>query len=469
MKSNNLKELIRFLCINLTLFLFNFLSFKYFLINSANYEKLIDSISYDFLRFLNINLTYDVLYFIFLFFTSFLVTLLVLLSNIFNNPYGFKSTLLSQYIKIFQITTLCSVFIFYFLRAFNLSRFYLILYLFLIPLIFLFFQSEGFFSKAILRQHSPRKYIFVNLKNTFSNDIFDNKYFTNKEVVKKIEISSTNNLYEILIGYQKKFQFDFLVINAEKFIEDDFNFLIDITKLKKPVYLIAEKNIAQTLSNKLVLKKLNDNYLNIYFINPIVQDGIQFLIKRILDLVISIAGIAISILPIIAISLFIYLQDRKNPIIKIPRSGLYGKSFEMYKLRTMKPDSHVNRKNLVDRNQRSGPLFKIPNDPRVYPKLSWIRKYSIDELPQLINVLKGEMSIVGPRPLFVEDLKLFRAEETMRLSVLPGITGLLQINNRETENFDEWYFFDKKYIDNWSIWLDLKVIFLTPFKLKSSI
>ena len=141
----------------------------------------------------------------------------------------------------------------------------------------------------------------------------------------------------------------------------------------------------------------------------------------------------------------------------------------MYKFRTMYKDSHIDRQNLNNQNLRSGPLFKIKNDPRVISKLNWLRKYSIDEIPQLLNVVKGEMSLVGPRPLFEEDLVYFKAEETIRLSVTPGMTGLLQIKARETEDFNIWYFYDKIYIDTWSVWLDLKILILTPFNLKSSL
>ena len=95
----------------------------------------------------------------------------------------------------------------------------------------------------------------------------------------------------------------------------------------------------------------------------------------------------------------------------------------------------------------------------------WVRKYSLDEIPQLLNVIKGEMSLVGPRPLFSDDLKKFTEEQTIRLCVLPGITGLLQINDRETEDFNDWFYWDKYYIDNWSIKLDIEILIKTFFVL----
>ena len=107
-------------------------------------------------------------------------------------------------------------------------------------------------------------------------------------------------------------------------------------------------------------------------------------------------------------------------------------------------------------------MFKIENDPRLIDGVGFIRKFSIDEIPQFFNVLKGEMSIVGPRPLFPEDNKYYDQHYIRRLNVLPGITGLLQINERNTDDFDIWYKYDIEYIDNWSIYLDFKVMINTP-------
>ena len=140
----------------------------------------------------------------------------------------------------------------------------------------------------------------------------------------------------------------------------------------------------------------------------------------------------------------------------------------MYKFRTMKVDSHDKREELEELNEHSGPLFKIQNDPRIFKGGNFLRKYSIDEIPQLINVLKGEMSVVGPRPLFPEDNKYYDQNYIRRLNVMPGITGLLQINERNTDDFNIWYKYDLEYIENWSLLLDIKIILKTPFSLLRS-
>jgi lipopolysaccharide/colanic/teichoic acid biosynthesis glycosyltransferase len=131
----------------------------------------------------------------------------------------------------------------------------------------------------------------------------------------------------------------------------------------------------------------------------------------------------------------------------------------------MKNNAHKLRKQLENLNKGKGPLFKIENDPRLINGAQFIRNYSLDELPQLLNILKGEMSLVGPRPLFKEDTQMFEKSYMRRLNVLPGLTGLLQINERNTDEFSVWYKYDIEYIDTWSLLLDLKIIMKTPFSI----
>ena len=157
-----------------------------------------------------------------------------------------------------------------------------------------------------------------------------------------------------------------------------------------------------------------------------------------------------------------------NPIIfKQIRPGYKGKTFVLYKFRTMKIQSHDERQKLKDENEKGGPLFKMTDDPRFFNGAKLLRKLSLDELPQLINVVKGNMSLVGPRPLFPEDNEFYDHHYLRRLNVLPGITGLLQINERNTSSFETWYKYDIEYIENWSLYLDFKIMLRTPFALFS--
>ena len=129
----------------------------------------------------------------------------------------------------------------------------------------------------------------------------------------------------------------------------------------------------------------------------------------------------------------------------------------------MYKNAHEQRDQLKPVSSENNPLFKLDADPRVIVGLSYLRKYSIDELPQLINVLKGEMSLVGPRPLFEEDTEYFDKNYMRRLNVLPGMTGLLQVNDRNTDDFKIWYKYDLEYIENWNLRLDVEILIKTIF------
>lgn len=142
------------------------------------------------------------------------------------------------------------------------------------------------------------------------------------------------------------------------------------------------------------------------------------------------------------------------------RAGHYGKPFRMWKFRTMHVDAEAQRQDLEASNEMDGPVFKIRNDPRIFPFGQFLRKFSIDELPQLLNVLRGEMSLVGPRPLPVYEIqRIEKHAQRRRLSVKPGLTCLWQVSGRNgIKNFEEWVALDLKYIDNWSLWLDLEIL-----------
>ncbi|MFZ1074341.1 MAG: sugar transferase [Verrucomicrobiia bacterium] len=148
---------------------------------------------------------------------------------------------------------------------------------------------------------------------------------------------------------------------------------------------------------------------------------------------------------------------------KQQRSGLSGAPFTLYKFRTMSTNAEQFKHELEAMNEMRGPVFKVTNDPRVTRIGKWLRRYSLDELPQLLNVLRGEMSLVGPRPLPVDEVRRFNdLAHRRRLSVKPGITCLWQISGRnQIADFKEWVRLDLEYIDNWSLWLDLKILLRT--------
>ena len=163
------------------------------------------------------------------------------------------------------------------------------------------------------------------------------------------------------------------------------------------------------------------------------------------------------------IALVIKLTSRGPVFFKQMRSGLNGAPFTIYKFRTMVTNAEQLKHELAAMNEMTGPVFKITSDPRVTPIGKWLRKSSLDELPQLFNILGGEMSIVGPRPLPVDETKRINdAAHRRRLSVKPGLTCLWQVSGRsEIKEFKDWVRLDLEYIDNWSLWLDIKIILRT--------
>jgi exopolysaccharide biosynthesis polyprenyl glycosylphosphotransferase len=188
-------------------------------------------------------------------------------------------------------------------------------------------------------------------------------------------------------------------------------------------------------------------------------DKWQLLLKRPLDIALALAALAVAA-PIGALAALAIKLTSPGPVFFVQeRVGLNKRRFRLYKFRTMVPDAEQRQHALESLNEATGAVFKIKNDPRITPVGRLLRKLSIDELPQLLNVLKGDMSMVGPRPLPVRDYNGFDQDwERRRFSVRPGLTCLWQINGRSSTPFHEWMHLDMEYIDHWSLGLDLKIL-----------
>lgn len=185
-------------------------------------------------------------------------------------------------------------------------------------------------------------------------------------------------------------------------------------------------------------------------------------IKRVMDIVGGLVGCLIS-LPVIAIVAVPLKLESPGPLLfKQKRVGLNGRTFSIYKLRSMYVDAEQRKKELMDQNEMNGLMFKMENDPRITKVGRFIRRTSIDELPQFFNVLRGDMSLVGTRPPTVDEYQQYESHHKRRLSMKPGITGLWQVSGRSNiENFEDVVKLDVQYIDNWSLWLDIKLLFKT--------
>ena len=188
-------------------------------------------------------------------------------------------------------------------------------------------------------------------------------------------------------------------------------------------------------------------------------------IKRIIDVVASFTGLILLSPLILIVSILIKLESKGEVIFKQKRVGLNGKEFYMYKFRSMVINAEELKEQLESQNEMSGPMFKIKDDPRITNVGKFIRKTSIDELPQLINVIKGDMSLVGPRPSLPKEVKKFEQWMMERLEVKPGLTCIWQISGRNNIDFEDWMKLDIKYVRERSLALDFKLIFKTIFVL----
>ena len=379
--------------------------------------------------------------------------------------YSMNRNLLGEYFQIYLVWTSFIMVSFFILRFNNLFRGNLLLFSFFVPLILLAFRNTEFISSLLGRSVTNESFISINLDNnskfrklrimTFRKNLgsfFVQTENLNEEIINIIDRENKKNKVNLVV----------IEVSSNTISEELEKYLIN---LNKKVLIITKNKI--TFTNNFIYREENLEEHRLLYFNNDIQYGAKFILKRANDIFFSLFLLILFSPIIFLIYILIFIKDGSPVIIKQNRVGLHGDHFNMYKFRTMKKESHELRGELEDLNQSKGPLFKIENDPRIVKGLSFIREFSLDEIPQLINVLKGEMSIVGPRPLFDNDTKLFTTSYMRRLNVMPGITGLLQINERNTKDFETWYRYDIEYIENWSLFLDFEIILKTPFAMFS--
>ncbi len=377
-----------------------------------------------------------------------------------------SKNILDEFIPIYLVWTACFLSFLQLFRFDEVSRFHTIVLTFIIPLVLVSFRNSEFISSALGRNPTKENYICFNLKP-------DSLFRSLRIISLRNELANFENTSTMFEDYEKTIEsinkkseinivvFDFSGIKTlpDKFVK----YLIN---LNKKILIIADPEF--TFNTNVIYRSERISNKEIIYLNNDIQYGSNYIAKRFLDITCLIL-FSIIYIPIGLIAVFyILILDGRPVFLKQTRVGLHGKTYDMYKFRTMKVDSHDKREELEELNEHSGPLFKIQNDPRIFKGGNFLRKYSIDEIPQLINVLKGEMSVVGPRPLFPEDNKYYDQNYIRRLNVMPGITGLLQINERNTDDFNIWYKYDLEYIENWTLLLDIKIILRTPFSLLRS-
>jgi len=201
--------------------------------------------------------------------------------------------------------------------------------------------------------------------------------------------------------------------------------------------------------------------LPFYGVSPTLTRQGALAVKRAIDVVGAALLLLLASPLLVVVALLIRISSRGPVIFRQVRSGFHGRAFQMYKLRTMVADAESRRSEVLHLNEMDGPVFKITDDPRRTWLGRFIRRYSVDELPQLVNVIKGEMSLVGPRPLPLYEASRIKGVQRRRLAMRPGLSGLWQTRGRSTVDFEEWMRMDLEYVDRWSLALDLRILLTT--------
>jgi exopolysaccharide biosynthesis polyprenyl glycosylphosphotransferase len=191
------------------------------------------------------------------------------------------------------------------------------------------------------------------------------------------------------------------------------------------------------------------------------QTGISYILKRLMDLVGALVLLVLLAIPMVMVAIAIKLDSPGSVIFRQIRVGKNGRVFTFFKFRSMYIDADARLEELQHLNETQGATFKMKNDPRITRVGRFIRRSSLDELPQLFNVLAGQMSLVGPRPGLVREAAHYRPDQYRRLAVSPGLTGLWQVSGRSSLSFEEMVKLDIYYVEHWSLWFDLKILFRT--------
>ncbi len=338
-----------------------------------------------------------------------------------NFLYKFQTPLF-QNIIVFFTHTGSVIFYFWFIKFVNLSRLFLFLEVFLFLLFLILFTRVS---------ERNRDEFFL----TFDKELSEgNSYFYYTSID-----NFPSDLLEKVSLFLKKGNLKGIILSENRNLELAFKDLIELSNF-------FGLNVYRVSNEKLKLLHRSTSLNNI--------------IKNLLDIFLLLALGPISLLLIFIISIFVVLIDGRPLFYTQKRVGLNGKYFKIYKFRTMK-QTGLKRSELESLNEKNKIVFKAKNDPRITKFGSFLRKSSLDELPQIINVLKNEMSFIGPRPPIIDEVKQYELKHLKRISVKPGITGLWQVTLRQDNNFDRWVEKDIEYIENWSLILDIKILFKT--------
>jgi len=412
-------------------------------------------------------------------FISVLLSILIVFMFRFHGAYQYLrfTSLKSEYkyiVKVSFWTILISIVFFYLIGQKHTPRTAYFLSFFVLIVFFIIQKTILFYIARYLRKHNHgRKRIILFGTGTRSKQFIDtveNNFKWGLDIVGLItsDKNKVGHLYygKKVVGIYNNLEKIFKEFNPQEII-------ITISTRNfhqiRIVFEICEREGVQVRLNSDFFSEFTRNIKidNIYGLNIISfykqeHNELKLLFKRIIDIIGAIIAL-ILFCPFMIIAAFgIAFTDGFPLFYAWNVIGLDKKPFKSWKFRTMVKDADKLKKDLLLKNEMNGPVFKITNDPRIIPFGYWLRKWSIDETPQFFSVIKGDMSLVGPRPAGPHELERYESWHRRKLSIKPGITCLWQVKGRNAiNNFDDWVKFDLEYIDNWNIWLDFKIIFRT--------
>ena len=321
---------------------------------------------------------------------------------------------------------------------------------------------RGVMRSRMAQAQSKRRFILVGTQREIIRMRQDLLHHTGEGVEIIAELNLVETPVQQIVNLLHDHSIYGVILSAKHTNFEQVEYVIRACELEGvEVWLIAD--FFSTQISRTSLDELLGRPLLIFRTAP--EASWQGLVKQLMDFfgafLLLLLLIVIPVIPLIALA--IKLTSPGPVFFRQQRSGMSGAPFTLYKFRTMNTNAEQFKHELEAMNEMTGPVFKVTNDPRVTPIGKFLRKFSLDELPQLFNVLRTEMSLVGPRPLPVDEVRRFEnLAHRRRLSVKPGLTCLWQISGRnQISDFKEWVRLDLEYIDNWSLWLDLKILLLT--------
>ena len=387
------------------------------------------------------------------------------------------TSIISEYIiliKVALLNFLLSIIVLYMIKGILVPRLFLIISLFISILFFVIQKTLVIYLASTIREKgNDRKRVILIGTGTrairFINTV-NNNYGWGLDIVGLLT-GEREKVGEIVGGIKIIDTYDNIQTILKNYNPEEIIITISTKRFDRI------RDIMESCENMGVSVRLNSDFfgkitknvmvenvfgLNIISFYPTNQSEWELIIKRIIDISVSLVFLLMLIPVFIIIMSIIYFQDGFPVFYKWEIVGYKRKPIVSWKFRTMVKNADELKKTLMQNNEMTGPMFKLTNDPRILPVGHFLRKYSLDELPQLFSVLKGDLSLVGPRPPLQYEFKEFDLWHRRKLSVKPGLTCLWQISGRnKISNFDDWARLDLEYIDNWSIWLDLKILLKT--------